>query len=78
MRKVVAFANASAKRHKIFEKELEGMVVQGICETRWVERHDGHLQFQAITWSKCAMPFAGLFFNCVLSFCHFEKMTPKF
>jgi hypothetical protein len=46
MRKVVAFANASAKRHKVFEEELEGMAVQGICETRWVERHDGHLQFQ--------------------------------
>jgi len=46
MRKVVAFANASAKRHKVFEEELEGMALQGICETRWVERHDGHLQFQ--------------------------------
>ncbi|KAF0754637.1 zinc finger MYM-type protein 1-like [Aphis craccivora] len=33
MRKVVAFANASAKRHKVFEEELEGMAVQGICET---------------------------------------------
>lgn len=20
--------------------------MQGICETRWIERHDGHLQFQ--------------------------------
>lgn len=46
MKKVVAFANASAKRHKVFEEELEGINVQGICETRWVERHDGHLQFQ--------------------------------
>ncbi|KAL4153097.1 hypothetical protein QTP88_000930 [Uroleucon formosanum] len=46
MRKVVAFANASAKRHKVFEEELEGMALQGICETRWIERHDGHLQFQ--------------------------------
>lgn len=45
MRKVVAFANASAKRHQIFEREL-GVAVQSICETRWVERHDGHLQFQ--------------------------------
>ncbi|XP_064214539.1 52 kDa repressor of the inhibitor of the protein kinase isoform X1 [Tribolium castaneum] len=45
MRKVVAFANASAKRHEIFKKEL-GVAMQGICETRWVERHDGHLQFQ--------------------------------
>ncbi|XP_076658585.1 52 kDa repressor of the inhibitor of the protein kinase-like [Halictus rubicundus] len=45
MRKVVAFANASAKRHEIFKIEL-GAAMQGICETRWVERHDGHLQFQ--------------------------------
>ncbi|CAH1113914.1 unnamed protein product [Psylliodes chrysocephalus] len=45
MRKVVAFANASAKRHQIFEREL-GTTMQGICETRWVERHDGQLQFQ--------------------------------
>lgn len=46
MKNVVAIANASAKRHKVFEEELEGMAVQGICETRWVKRHDGHLQFQ--------------------------------
>jgi hypothetical protein len=46
MRKVVAFVNASAKRHKVFEEDLQGINVQGICETRWVERHDGHLQFQ--------------------------------
>ncbi|GBP23684.1 52 kDa repressor of the inhibitor of the protein kinase [Eumeta japonica] len=45
MRKVVAFANASAKRHDIFKIEL-GVAMQGICETRWVERHDGHIQFQ--------------------------------
>ncbi|XP_026482791.1 52 kDa repressor of the inhibitor of the protein kinase-like [Ctenocephalides felis] len=45
MKKVVAFANASAKRHAIFKLEL-GAAMQGICETRWVERHDGHLQFQ--------------------------------
>jgi hypothetical protein len=34
MRKAVAFANASAKRHKVFEEELQGINVQGICETR--------------------------------------------
>ncbi|XP_026473489.1 uncharacterized protein LOC113380896 [Ctenocephalides felis] len=32
-------------RHAIFKLEL-GAAMQGICETRWVERHDGHLQFQ--------------------------------
>lgn len=46
MKKVVAFANASAKRHKIFVEELGGIALQGICETRWAEKHDGHLQFQ--------------------------------
>ncbi|KAJ8928690.1 hypothetical protein NQ314_018700 [Rhamnusium bicolor] len=46
MKKVVAFANASAKRHKVFSEELGGTAMQGICETRWIERHDGHLQFQ--------------------------------
>lgn len=45
MKKVVAFANASGKRHEIFEEELGG-AIQEICETRWVERHDGYLQFQ--------------------------------
>ncbi|XP_043469664.1 uncharacterized protein LOC122503255 [Leptopilina heterotoma] len=45
MRKVVAFANASAKRHEVFIEEV-GNAMKGICETRWVERHDGHLQFQ--------------------------------
>jgi hypothetical protein len=43
MRKVVAFANVSAKQHKVFEEELEGINVQGICKTRWDERYDGHL-----------------------------------
>ncbi|KAL4719123.1 hypothetical protein ACJJTC_000130 [Scirpophaga incertulas] len=46
MKKVVAFANASAKRHSVFSEELDGTAIQSICETRWVERHDGHLQFQ--------------------------------
>lgn len=46
MKKVVAFANASAKRHRVFSEELGGTAIQSICETRWVERHDGHLQFQ--------------------------------
>lgn len=45
MKKVVTFANASAKRRNVFLEGLGGSL-QGICETRWVERHDGHLQFQ--------------------------------
>lgn len=45
MKKIVAFANASPKRHDVFKREL-GAAVQSICDTRWVERHEGHLQFQ--------------------------------
>lgn len=45
MKKVISFANASAKRQLVFKEELKG-TLQGLCETRWVERHDGHLQFQ--------------------------------
>ncbi|XP_055857002.1 uncharacterized protein LOC129919917 [Episyrphus balteatus] len=48
MKKVVAFANASAKRHKVFEEEMGGVALKGLCETRWVERHDDHLQFQGL------------------------------
>jgi len=29
----------------VFRSTL-GNGLQGLCETRWVERHDGHLQFQ--------------------------------
>ncbi|KAF2901650.1 hypothetical protein ILUMI_04538, partial [Ignelater luminosus] len=49
MKKVVAFANSSAKRHDVFKDVLDGTSLQSICETRWVERHDGHLQFQGDT-----------------------------
>lgn len=45
MKKVIAFANSSAKRQAVFKSETKG-TLQGLCETRWVERHDGHLQFQ--------------------------------
>lgn len=44
MTKVVVFANASSKRNEVFKNHL-GAAVQGICETRWVERHDGFFQF---------------------------------
>ncbi|XP_046411069.1 uncharacterized protein LOC124175156 [Neodiprion fabricii] len=43
MKKIVAFANVSVKRHKVFQEALGGTALQGICETRWVERHDGYL-----------------------------------
>lgn len=47
----MAFTIASAKRHEICKIEL-GAAMQGICETRWVERHDGHLQFQGLNLVK--------------------------
>ncbi|XP_043478496.1 52 kDa repressor of the inhibitor of the protein kinase-like [Leptopilina heterotoma] len=46
MKKIVAFTNASAKRHQVFLEEFNGVKLQSICETSWVERHDGHLKFQ--------------------------------
>lgn len=46
MKTIVAFANASAKRHSVFKKELGGKSLQSLCETRWVENHEGHMQFQ--------------------------------
>lgn len=46
MKKIVSFANASAKRHRVFEAEFDGTTIERICETRWVQRHDGFLQFQ--------------------------------
>lgn len=41
---VVAFFNASAKRNNIL-KRITGKQLQGLCETRWVERHDAVLLF---------------------------------
>lgn len=48
MKKVIAFANSSAKRHNFFKEELGGTVMKGLCETRWAEKHDGHLQFREV------------------------------
>lgn len=45
MKKVISFANGSAKRQAVF-KDILGGSLQGLCKTRWVERHDGHLQFK--------------------------------
>lgn len=45
MKKLVAFANASAKRNRVFKDAL-GSKLESLCDTRWVERHDGYLQFQ--------------------------------
>ncbi|KAJ1530159.1 hypothetical protein ONE63_005090 [Megalurothrips usitatus] len=42
--KVPRIRNAVAKRCRILQKHL-GHKLCGLCETRWVERHDGVLQF---------------------------------
>ena len=60
MRKVVAFFNASGKRHLKSCDALDGSTLQGICETRWVERHDGHLQFQGDTLFKICKAFEAI------------------
>ena len=45
MKKVIAFSNASTKRFDVFKQHL-GCSIESLCETRWVEKHDGHLQFK--------------------------------
>ena len=40
MKKISAFARASPKRFDVFKRKL-GSSIQGLCETRWVERHGG-------------------------------------
>ncbi|KAJ8897048.1 hypothetical protein PR048_002394 [Dryococelus australis] len=49
MKKVGVLANASAKRHNTFKKVLGKNASKGICQTCWVERHEGHLQFHGDT-----------------------------
>lgn len=44
MKECVRFFDASAKRSRTLQKHL-GHQLSGLCETRWVERHDGVLQF---------------------------------
>ena len=41
---VISFFNASAKRNFVI-KQFAGKQLQGLCETRWIERHDSLLQF---------------------------------
>lgn len=45
MKETIAFFNASAKRSDILKKVM-GHQLSGLCETRWIERHDGVLQFR--------------------------------
>lgn len=46
MKTIVAFAKAPAKRHSVLKEKLGGKSLQRLCETRWVENHEGHMQFQ--------------------------------
>lgn len=45
MKEVILFFNALAKRSNTIKKVM-GSQLSGLCETRWVERHDGVLQFR--------------------------------
>jgi hypothetical protein len=49
MKEVVSFFTASAKRNFVLKSVLKGQLL-GICDTRWVERHDAVLQF------RCSLP----------------------
>uniref|UniRef100_A0ABD2W917 DUF4371 domain-containing protein n=1 Tax=Trichogramma kaykai TaxID=54128 RepID=A0ABD2W917_9HYME len=45
LKDVIAFFKASAKRSHLL-KNVMGHKLCGLCETRWVERHDGVIQFR--------------------------------
>ncbi|KAK3925559.1 LOW QUALITY PROTEIN: 52 kDa repressor of the inhibitor of the protein kinase [Frankliniella fusca] len=44
MKECIRFFDASAKRQRVLKQKL-GRGLSGLCETRWIERHDGVLQF---------------------------------
>lgn len=45
IKELAAFFNGSSKRHFVLKNVLKHNV-QGLCETRWTERHDSVLQFK--------------------------------
>lgn len=45
MKSVVSFFNMSAKRNQVLKSTL-GHQLTSLCETRWVERHEGIIQFR--------------------------------
>lgn len=47
MKETISFFNASAKRSNTLRKIMGGQLC-GLCETRWIERHDGVLQFRVL------------------------------
>lgn len=46
MKEIISFFKASSKRNYVLKQTL-GDQLSGLCETRWVERHDSVLQFKA-------------------------------
>lgn len=46
LKEIVAFFNGSAKRTTILKNKL-GKSLSGLCQTRWIEQHDGILQFKS-------------------------------
>lgn len=45
MKSVISFFNTSAKKNIVMKNMIDGQL-KSLCETRWVERHDGILQFR--------------------------------
>ncbi|XP_064471819.1 52 kDa repressor of the inhibitor of the protein kinase-like [Ornithodoros turicata] len=45
MKEVISFFAASSKRNVVLKSTLGGQL-KGLCETRWVERHDSVIQFR--------------------------------
>lgn len=46
LKEIISFFNASAKRHLVL-KNILGKTLTGLCQTRWIEMHDGILQFKS-------------------------------
>lgn len=46
MKSVVSFFHMSAKRNQVLKLKL-GRQLMSLCETRWVERHEGVIQFRS-------------------------------
>ncbi|KAG0420159.1 hypothetical protein HPB47_003636, partial [Ixodes persulcatus] len=52
MKEVISFFTASSKRSKALKDAL-GNQLKGLCETRWVDRHDSVIQFRHSLPSVC-------------------------
>jgi len=48
LKAIIAFFNTSAKKHKLLTDTI-GHKLIGLCQTRWVELHDGIIQFKKNT-----------------------------